>query len=59
MNALELSNFYTLLAVRELTETEAMNRLQQANIISDNCTKAEDIASEDVLLAMEFLRQTK
>lgn len=40
-----------------LTETEAMNALQDSGIISDNCVWLPDIADADIQNAAEWLRR--
>lgn len=37
-----------------LTEVEAMNALQDAGVISDNCERIEDIAEADRLAVIRF-----
>jgi hypothetical protein len=50
MNALE-----TFLDASFLDEVEAMNRLQEHGIISDNCILAADVADADCEAAITFL----
>ena len=40
-----------------LTERMAMNLLQDARIISDNCVNAEDVAEPDATKAKEWLME--
>lgn len=40
-----------------LTETQAMNLLQDAGIISDNCVNIGDVAREDWERAEEYLKE--
>lgn len=38
-----------------VSSVEAMNRLQDRGIVSDNCVNIEDVAKEDQLKAMQWL----
>ena len=38
-----------------IDKVEAMNRLQERGIVSDNCRNLEDVAKEDQLRAMQWL----
>ncbi len=46
-----------LLEILDLTEDEAMNKLQDGGIVSDNCVSLEDIADGDVADACAFLSE--
>jgi hypothetical protein len=51
MNALE-----KFIHLSGLDETAAMNRLQENNVISDNCIIANDVADVDCGRAIDFLK---
>jgi hypothetical protein len=51
-NALEL-----YLAARNLPEGRAMDALQNANVISDNCVAVHDVAKPDDAKAVEWLKK--
>jgi hypothetical protein len=50
MNSLE-----KFVSQSELDPIQAMNDLQDAGIISDNCVSAQDVSNADCLRAIEFL----
>ena len=43
------------LRANSLSETDAMNQLQDEGIVSDNCVTAEDVAAKDCPAAVGFL----
>jgi len=57
----KMKNHFTLLraiASIRLDEIAAMNLLQDAGIVSDECVAIEDVANEDLERAIEFILKT-
>jgi len=44
-----------VLSIMGLSEVEAMNRLQNNGVISDNCVTIDDIADADMDAVMKYL----
>lgn len=55
--ALRRAELTTLINRLKLTEVEAMNWLQAAGAVSDNCVHASDIARQDLNTAVQSLKQ--
>ena len=50
-----MNSLQPFLELSDIDPTDAMNRLQEAGIVSDNCVTAADVAEADCERAVEFL----